>query len=514
MIYDGEVTPTPTTNLRVVGRYAIFDEIASGGMASVHIGRLLGPVGFSRTVAIKRLHPQFARDPEFLTMFLDEARLAARIRHPNVVPTLDVVTSGGEIFLVMEYFLGESLAKLLHLGKLIDERPPPEIACAIAATALHGLHAAHEAKDERDEPLGIVHRDVSPQNILVGADGIARVLDFGIAKAAGRAQVTREGQLRGKMAYISPEQFHGERANRRADIYSASVVLWEALTGERLFLGESEAQTVSRVLNDAVSPPSKIVPGLPAKLDELVMRGLSRDPTKRPETARDMALELEAAIAVATPFKIAEWVDGLVGDALAERAKSISKIEQIQDLSRASLSSSPPRLFTGSEEPTAVEYRVGSLDSDVDLDAEGNGIPENTAEAPFLVHERKRKRNTLVVVGVLSGLLLTLLVLFAFESGEEKPVKERPPAIPSAVAIVPDPPGAPVASPPSAPPALTSTSPVSSAPPEPSAAPVASAAPTKPVAPRPKPGARPKDNCDPPYTIDEEGHRRYKMECL
>jgi len=507
MIYDGEVAAAPLTNLRVVGRYAIFDEIASGGMATVHIGRLLGPVGFSRTVAIKRLHPQFARDPEFLTMFLDEARLAARIRHPNVVPTLDVVTSGGEIFLVMEYFLGESLAKLLHLCKLVDERAPPEIACAIVATALHGLHAAHEANDERGEPLGIVHRDVSPQNILVGADGIARVLDFGIAKAAGRAQVTREGQLRGKMAYISPEQFHGARADRKADIYSASVVLWESLTGERLFLGESEARTVSRVLNDEVSPPSKIVPELPPALDELVMRGLSRDPAKRPETARDMARELEAAIPVATPFKIAEWVEKLVGDSLAERAKSISKIEQMRDLSRG-VSSNPPRMYAGAEEPTAVEYRVGQLDSDVDREADGDAEPEGT-EAAFVVSAQKRRRNVFIVVGVLAGMLITLLVLFSVDTPSPPPTTEiprrEPSAAPTAPATLPPPPTVATTAAPA--PSLT-------APPEPTAAPSASAAAPKPTAVRPKPSPRPKANCDPPYTIDEEGHRRYKMECL
>src|SRR4051794_29784074 len=188
-----------------VGRYALYGEIASGGMATVHFGRLLGPVGFSRTVAVKRLHAHLAKDPEFVSMFLDEARLAARVRHPNVVPTLDVVAAQGELFLVMEYVQGESFARLLHVTKSNGQRIPRDIVCAVLASVLHGLHAAHEAKSERGEALGIVHRDVSPQNILVGVDGIARVLDFGIAKAAGRAQVTREGQVRGKMAYIAPE---------------------------------------------------------------------------------------------------------------------------------------------------------------------------------------------------------------------------------------------------------------------------------------------------------------------
>src|SRR5262245_49268372 len=163
-------------------------------MATVHLGRLLGPVGFSRTVAIKRLHAQFSQDPEFVSMFLDEARLAARIRHPNVVPTLDVVATGGELFLVMDYVAGESIAKLLRAVATKKEMVPIRVIAATMAGALHGLHAAHEAKDERGEPLGIVHRDVSPQNILLGADGVPRVLDFGVAKAIGRVQTTQEGQ--------------------------------------------------------------------------------------------------------------------------------------------------------------------------------------------------------------------------------------------------------------------------------------------------------------------------------
>src|SRR5437870_1182907 len=157
--------------IRIVGRYAIYNEIAAGGMATIHLGRLLGPVGFSRTVAIKRLHPQFAKDPEFVSMFLDEARLAARIRHPNVVPTLDVVATQGELFLVMEYVQGESLSRLGRVMRERKERILPRICASIMSGVLHGLHAAHEAHDERGEPLGIVHRDVSPHNVLVGGDG-------------------------------------------------------------------------------------------------------------------------------------------------------------------------------------------------------------------------------------------------------------------------------------------------------------------------------------------------------
>ena len=201
--------------MRIVGRYALYAEIAAGGMATVHFGRLLGPVGFSRTVAIKRLHPQFAKDPEFVSMFLDEARLAARIRHPNVVPTLDVVATDGELFLVMDYVPGESIARLSRVLRERQETLPIRILSATIAGVLHGLHATHEAKDERGHPLGIVHRDVSPQNVLVGTDGVPRVLDFGVAKAAGRVQTTREGQIKGKLSYMPPEQLGAAVSRQR-----------------------------------------------------------------------------------------------------------------------------------------------------------------------------------------------------------------------------------------------------------------------------------------------------------
>jgi len=190
----------------IIGRYALFHELAAGGMATVHVGRLLGAAGFSRVVAIKRLHRHFASDPEFVSMFVDEARLAARIRHPNVVPTLDVVRTEDELFLVMEYVSGEALSRLLRATREKGVPVTPRIAVTIGAGLLHGLHAAHTAKGERGEPLEIVHRDVSPQNVIVGTDGIARVLDFGVAKARVRLQTTREGQVKGKLAYMAPEQ--------------------------------------------------------------------------------------------------------------------------------------------------------------------------------------------------------------------------------------------------------------------------------------------------------------------
>ncbi len=315
----------PSAPMRVVGRYALYGEIASGGMATVHLGRLLGPVGFSRTVAIKRLHSQFAKDPEFVSMFLDEARLAARVRHLNVVPTLDVVATEGELFLVMDYVQGESLAKL---GRIAETQGaiPVRIIAGILVGALHGLHAAHEAKSERGEKLDLVHRDISPQNILVGVDGVARVLDFGVAKATGRLQTTREGHLKGKLSYMAPEQVSG-RVTRQTDVYAAGIVLWEALTGVRLFRGDTDAETLHRVISGVVAPPSQYAANLPPGLDAVVLGALRREPTERYATAREFAVAIERCTGIASPTEIGEWVEAVAHDTLLRRAERVNEIE-------------------------------------------------------------------------------------------------------------------------------------------------------------------------------------------
>ncbi len=312
---------------RVFGRYALFDEIAAGGMATVHLGRLIGPVGFSKTVAIKRLHPHLARDPEFVSMFLDEARLAARIQHPNVVATLDVVAIDGEVFLVLDYVQGESLSRLLKASRAEGRISDARVVSSVLVNALHGLHAAHEATDEHARPLGIVHRDVSPQNLLVGVDGVARVLDFGVAKASGRLQSTRDGQLKGKLAYMAPEQVRGDAVDRRTDIYSASVVLWEGLTGRRLVQTSNEAQVLADVLAGGFPPPSAVAPHLPKHIDAIVMKGLSANPNDRFNTARQMGIELERALGVASPLVVGEWVQAIAQHALEMRAARVREME-------------------------------------------------------------------------------------------------------------------------------------------------------------------------------------------
>ncbi len=296
-------------------------------MATVHIGRLLGLNGFNRTVAIKRLHPLFIEDPELVSMLIDEANLAARIRHPNVVQTLDAISHEGEVLLVMEYVAGESLASLVKEAQKRRESIPLPIASAIVVGLLHGLHAAHEATSESGEPLGLVHRDVSPQNILVGGDGVARLIDFGVAKAVGRIHTTRDGAVKGKVAYLSPELLRGI-VTRRTDVYAAGVILWELLAGRRLYRGEHEAEIMQQVLVSFADPPSKFAPELPADVDAVVMqRCSSATPAERYATARDMAIDLEKALRPALASEVGDWVEGLARETVARRATLVAAHE-------------------------------------------------------------------------------------------------------------------------------------------------------------------------------------------
>lgn len=339
---EGSEKKTGTRPAQIIGRYAVYDEIAAGGMATVHLGRLLGPVGFSRTVAIKRLHPALSKDPEFTAMFLDEARLAARIRHPNVVQTLDVVARQGELFLVMDYVHGESLAMLSYLAAGRKETMPLGVVGTLISGMLQGLHAAHEACSERGERLEIVHRDVSPQNVLVGVDGIPRLLDFGIAKAMGRAANTRGAQLKGKIAYMSPEQITGSPVTRQTDIWGSAIVLWQSLTGCKLFQAQNDAETLYQILEGEIAPPSRHRKDVPPELDAVVLRGLERDPADRFATAQEMVVAFEKTVPMMSQHEVAEWVNRIAGPNLAKRSSRLAEIESLSADVRVPLTDPPP----------------------------------------------------------------------------------------------------------------------------------------------------------------------------
>jgi len=507
--YDVVVVPdfAAASNPRSIGRYLLFGEISAGGMATVHFGRLSGPAGFSRTVAIKRLHPNLAKDPEFVAMFLDEARLAARIRHPNVVPTLDVVATEGEIFLVMDYVQGESLGKLRLAMHATGKSTDPRIVAAVMSGVLHGLHAAHEAKSEQGQSLNIVHRDVSPQNVLVGVEGVARVFDFGVAKAIGRVQTTREGQIKGKIAYMPPEQLQGAEVTRQVDVYAAAVVTWETLTGQRLFSGDHEGALVNSILTDSVKPPSKVSPHVPPAFDRVVMRGLERDPARRYATAREMALDLERCVGIASPSQVAEWVESLARDELAKRAALMAQIEGVTPTQPSERRlPAKPESTTPSRVPT--DATVPSRPKFLSMRSEPEGIVAST-------HPRSRRslRRVAVVASVVAGGLAAGLVvmLMAGRHGKAPAANDRSP-VPSAQAESVDP---------STTPALATSGAVSAD------LPVTTStrnlahtgdqaeASTKPPSTQVRPVGRPaRRDCDPPFTIDEKGHKHYKAACL
>jgi serine/threonine-protein kinase len=477
----------------VAGRYTLYDEIAAGGMATVHYGRLNGAGGFSRTVAIKRMHPGFARDPEFVDMFLTEARLAARIRHPNVVQTLDVIATGQEILLVLEYVLGESLSQLrramIDTGRAAD----PRVVAAIMGSVLRGLHAAHEAKREDGVPLDIVHRDVSPQNVLVGADGLARVIDFGVAKAIGRAQTTRQGQIKGKLAYMPPEQLRGEQVTRRCDVYAAAVVTWEFLTRERLFRADHEAALVNAILSQPIAPPSRVAAHVPASFDRVILRGLARDPEHRYATAREMALDLERCVGVASAAEVGEWVESLVGPRLSQRAAKIAEIEGVaMEAERAARS--------------ALEKEAdGYFDISHVAITPAITRPSSSTLRPKL----RRARLVLCGTAVLAfGLLLALVrgraatgsqaALSSSDSSHPaNPQSATAPATSSAPDILP-----PISAIP--PPVVTAVADAGAQPTRLGSPPV------RPSAPR----TRSRGECDTPFTVDARGHKHYKEACL
>ena len=327
-----------STNGRVLGRYELLTEIASGGMASVFLGRARGVAGFERVVAVKVCHPHLRLDEEFAEMFLDEARLAAKIHHPNVVSTLDVGEDDGRLYLVMEYIEGDRLSGLIKAAGKRGRRIPPPIAARIFIDLLSGLHAAHELADHDGADLSVVHRDVSPQNVLVGVDGVARITDFGIAKTEARVTETGLKQVKGKLAYMAPEQLAGEGVTRRTDLYSAGVVLWETLTGRRLFRGETDVDTVQLVVKGDVPPPSELVPGLDPAFDAVVLRAVDRDPARRFATAAAFAEALEdLPLRVANARAVSALVQELQGEALSARRDLVKRIGQGEALVLAEL---------------------------------------------------------------------------------------------------------------------------------------------------------------------------------
>jgi serine/threonine-protein kinase len=276
------------------GKYQLFASLGRGGMADVFLSVARGQMGFNKLAVIKRLRQALAEEAAFRNMFLDEARLAARLNHPNIVHTYEVGEQDGVYFIAMEYLEGQSLNKVLKESLRRKEHIEPEVSVRIIADALAGLGYAHELRDYDGRPLCIIHRDISPHNIFVTYDGHTKLVDFGIAKAALSSTETEVGILKGKVAYMSPEQAMGHRLDARSDLFAMGIVLWEMIAHQRLMTGESAANTLHKLMNEPIPRLSMVLPHVDPTLDMLVARALEKDPDERFQSAAEMRSALES----------------------------------------------------------------------------------------------------------------------------------------------------------------------------------------------------------------------------
>ncbi|WP_437955850.1 protein kinase [Sorangium sp. So ce119] len=423
------------------GRYESLRAIASGGMATVYLGRAVGAGGFERLVALKMMHPHIAAEPEFVAMFLDEARLAARVRHPNVVATFDLVED--PLFLVMEYIEGPSLHLLLRTCARAKRPLPLGIALRIFLDVLAGLHAAHELTGSEGEPLHLVHRDVSPQNVLVGIDGVSRITDFGVARAETRLMSTRGNALKGKLAYMAPEQIRAQQIDRRSDVYSAGVVLWEMLTEERLFKADNDGALIAQILQGPPTGPRGVVPSVPAAIDLICLRALNTDPNGRFPTAAAFAEALEEAaaqtpgLAVSSPRAVEALIkevglrgspEGLGGPTSARSgpASGSGPRSARSPLSQRSPRSEPLPLSQRAprSEPLPLSQRAPRSEQGLGAAPDISGADASASALGAVVSEAVARRQHIVrrsVIATLCAVALAVGVVVFFVAGERAP---------------------------------------------------------------------------------------------
>lgn len=306
--------------------YEIIARLKAGGMATLFLARRTGAAGFSRHVAMKVVHPHLAADPSFVRMFIDEALLSARIQHPNVVHVEELGEEQGSYFLAMEYVHGSALSTLLGQLARLERRLSPELSVWIACQVLDGLHAAHELRDETGQALGVVHRDVSPQNVLVSTSGHVKLIDFGIAKVQGQGKRTETGSLKGKIRYMSPEQAHGQPVDRRTDLYALAIVLWEMLTMHRMFGTGNDLAVLDMVRSPRPEVPSRFAPGISSALDRALLFGLAPRLEDRPSSALDLKralLEALPSAATVDASQLADIMAAVLGDRMEARKHAL-----------------------------------------------------------------------------------------------------------------------------------------------------------------------------------------------
>jgi serine/threonine-protein kinase len=344
---------------RPFGKYLLLRQLAVGGMAEVYLARQSGPAGFEKECVIKRILPSLAEDQQFVNMFLDEARIAARLSHPNIVQIFDLGAIGeGDYFLAMEHVHGVDLQHIIDAEAKGRGRLPLAIAVRLCSSVAEGLEHAHNATDSRGQRLGLVHRDVTPSNVIVSFDGVAKILDFGIAKAVARKGRTEVGVIKGKIPYMSPEQVNGEALDARSDVFSLGTVLYELTTGKKPFEGEGPADLSLKILQDTPRPPESFVEGYPERLGAIVRRAMAKKPGERSQSAREVHEALDDFLMTSgircTSHDVAGYLDGLF-PGLRERARDEATLPiEVTD-------PTVPMQFSSSRPKTGPDAAAGPL---------------------------------------------------------------------------------------------------------------------------------------------------------
>ncbi|HEY5958749.1 MAG TPA: serine/threonine-protein kinase [Polyangiaceae bacterium] len=411
----------------VLDRYELLLPIASGGMAMVWAARLKGTRGFQKIVAVKTMLPKLSEDEQFEQMFLDEASLASEIHHPHVVEILDLGEQQGVLFLVMEWIDGVPLNQLMKAARA-EGGVPIGVAVRIAMQACAGLHAAHELRNSEGKLVGLVHRDVSPQNILVTYDGVAKVVDFGVAKATAMGGgATVAGQIKGKVAYMAPEQIKGASIDRRVDLFALGIVLYALTTGKHPFRRESEAATMYNICApQAVMPPRKVVPDYPPDVERILVKALAKDPDKRYQTANEMLRDLDqlpSTLRASTDEEVANFVKKLLGNKRDERQAALAEALILADehakhrQTVPSYSSDPLRQSVQSS--VSVVTGTGAIQM-------GDGTTGATGTGLLAQGQRSARKRLVFLAAVATTLLLGVGVVLAVAVRTPVPADKAP----------------------------------------------------------------------------------------
>ncbi len=337
--------PTP------FGKYFLLERINVGGMAEVFRAKAFGVEGFERLVAVKRILPNIAEDKEFIRMFIEEAKLAVQLNHANIAQIFDLGVVDGSYYIALEHVHGRDLRGIFDRCRTAGEAMPVAQACFMVMKVCEGLDYAHNKRDQAGREISLVHRDVSPQNVLVSFEGEVKLIDFGIAKAAGKGSKTQAGILKGKFGYMSPEQVRGLPVDRRSDVFSCGIVLYELLTGERLFVGESDFSTLEKVRNVEILPPSTYNRKIPDELERIVLKALAKDVEDRYQNAIDLHDELQAFVYTAGEFysrkDLAGWMKKTFGKEIEEETAKLESYRQLKPPAPEAAAAATPRTRTG-----------------------------------------------------------------------------------------------------------------------------------------------------------------------